>query len=303
MRNEWVIHVWGKEREGLVLTDVEKFHLDMLSRYQEQQKRFDRILVNIAMDNVKDKKLYNFMKREIGKSINSGNVEFRSCENDPIKGEYVTFRPYVFDRIGEDVNIFYTHFKGYHSYVTSNRESFPNRVIEICEMFWSYMMYEYSMDFDDVQEKLKDKVAYCWFMLKSNKIIEDYFYRYQKILFYRKPDLKSLYTDGLRKHSPGSFAWYNMKNLEKSLLCGKMEVANVTDDILNGDVETSLYTHFCELYLMQFLDEKDIYSVNDFNEEWMKIRKSVYLSIYPMKTIGKDIVGDFEKYLFDKGLM
>ena len=53
-RTEWVMHVWGKKRDTLELNQVEKFHLDILKTFQEQHRRFDRILVNIALDDVND---------------------------------------------------------------------------------------------------------------------------------------------------------------------------------------------------------------------------------------------------------
>ena len=53
-RTEWVMHVWGKKRETLELNDVEKFHIDMLKQYKEQIKSFDKILVNIALDDIND---------------------------------------------------------------------------------------------------------------------------------------------------------------------------------------------------------------------------------------------------------
>ena len=149
-RTEWVMHVWGKKRDTLELNQVKKFHIDMLRTFHDQQKKFDKILINIALDDVNDLKLFDFLKGEIRKVLVNNNVEFRYCQNDPIKGEYVTFRPYVFDRIGEDVDIFYSHFKGYGSCVTVYRESFPMRIVDLCEMFWTYIMYKYSLNMKDV---------------------------------------------------------------------------------------------------------------------------------------------------------
>lgn len=292
-RNEWVIHIWGKNRENLELTDVEKFHIDMLKMFQNQQKRFDKILINIAVEDPKDKKIFNFLKNEVKKVIVNDNTIFKCCKNDPVLGEYVTFRPYVFDRIGEDVNIFYSHFKGYGSCVSVNKESFPRRVVDICEKFWSFLMYRYSMDFDDVQEKLKDKCVYCWYVLKRYKIYSDYYYEYQKLLNSGDIDFKKYVEDDLCKHSPGSFAWYNLKNLDQALK-EKTEIRNVGDSFL---MDNNLCTHFCELFIMQFLKEDDCYGVKDFNTEWTKIKNTVYTSIYPSKTIGTELIDEFTDYL------
>ena len=61
-RTEWVIHVWGKKRDSLELNQVEKFHIDMLRTFQNQQKKFDKILINIALDDIDDMNLFNFLK-------------------------------------------------------------------------------------------------------------------------------------------------------------------------------------------------------------------------------------------------
>ena len=68
-RNEWVMHVWGKKRDVLELTWVEKFHIDMLRLFQNQQKKFDKILISIALDDVNDLKLFDFLKGEISKVL------------------------------------------------------------------------------------------------------------------------------------------------------------------------------------------------------------------------------------------
>ena len=38
------MHVWGKKRDILKLNLVEKFHLDMLKTFQDQQKKFDELM-------------------------------------------------------------------------------------------------------------------------------------------------------------------------------------------------------------------------------------------------------------------
>lgn len=306
-RMEWVMHVWGKQRDSLELTDVEKFHIDMLKMFQDQQKRFDRIVVNIAMDDINDKKLFNFLKKEINKVIVIKNVEFFCCQNESDKGEYVTFRPYVFDRIGEDVNVLYTHFRGYHSYLKLERESYPMRVTEWNEMFWSYIMYKYSMDIDDVQEKLNDKCMYSWYLLKGNEegLCIGYCKEYFKTLYAGDSRFVGFEPDDLNKHSPGSFNWYNLKNIGDALVSKPLITTVTTDYLLNQKTEkgTCMCPHFSELYLPKFLDEKDCYSVKDYNEEMKKMPGALYTSIYAGKLIGREFLKDFEKYLMDNELI
>lgn len=301
------MHVWGKKRDTLELNQVEKFHLDMLKTFQVQQKRFDRILVNIALDDVNDQTLFEFLKKEIGSVLVNDNVEFRYCQNDSIKGEYVTFRPYVFDRIGEDVDIFYSHFKGYGTSVTVYKESFPRRIIDLCEMFWTYIMYNYSLNMKDVEKNLKKNSTYGWYMMrnKEDRHCIGFYDDYHNCLQEGDERFKEYVADDLHKHYPGSFAWYNMKNIGKSLK-DKPLITSVTDEYLlrqSVGKDVGLCTHFCEVYLMNFLKEDECYSVNDFDEQICNMSNTVYTELYPAKTVAREHLKGFEKYLIENGLI
>ena len=301
------MHVWGKKRDTLELNQVEKFHLDMLKTFQDQQKKFDRILVNIAIDDVNNLELFEFLKKEIGSVLVNDNVEFRYCQNDPIKGEYVTFRPYVFDRIGEDVDIFYSHFKGYESCVTVYRESFPMRIVDLCEMFWTYIMYNYSLNMKDVEKNLKKNSTYGWYMMrnKEDRHCIGFYDDYHNCLQEGDERFKEYVADDLHKHYPGSFAWYNMKNIGKSLK-DKPLITSVTDEYLlrqSVGKDVGLCTHFCEVYLMNFLKEDECYSVNDFDEQICNMSNTMYTELYPAKTVAREHLKGFEKYLIENGLI
>ena len=303
-RTEWVMHVWGKRRETLELNDVEKFHLDVLKMYQSQQKKFDRILINIALDDVNDMNLFNFLKSEIGKVFTGDNVEFRYCQNDPNKCEYVTFRPYVFDRIGENVNVFYSHFKGYGSALLMFRKSFPVRLIDLNEKFWAYIMYRYSLNISDVQKVLKDHCTYSWYTLKNNVIGINlkYMVDYQTYIQNINETYKEYIEDDLNKHSPGSFVWYNLKRIDDAIK-NKPLIKEINAEQLLKSNKISLCPHFCELYLMPFLKEEECYSVNDFNKEIGDMINTPYGEMYVAKTVGKEYIKDFEKYLIENSLI
>ena len=306
-RTEWVMHVWGKKRDTLELNQVEKFHLDMLKTFRDQQKKFDKILINIALDDVNDLKLFDFLKGEISKVLVNNNVEFMYCQNDPIKGEYVTFRPYVFDRIGEDVDIFYSHFKGYGTSVTVYKESFPMRIVDLCEMFWAYIMYNYSLNMKDVEKNLKKNSTYGWYMMrnKEDRHCIGFYDDYHNCLQEGDERFKEYVADDLHKHYPGSFAWYNMKNIGKSLK-DKPLITSVTDEYLlrqSVGKDVGLCTHFCEVYLMNFLKEDECYSVNDFDEQICNMSNTMYTELYPAKTVAREHLKGFEKYLIENGLI
>lgn len=305
-RTEWVMHVWGKKRDTLELNDVEKFHIDMLSMLQDRQMKFDKILVNIAMDDIEDTDLFNLLKSQIDRVIINKNVEYKMCKNEPDKGEYVTFKPYVFDRIGENVDVFYSHFKGYSSYFIVNRKSYPKRVSWYNEMFWSYIMYRYSLNMNDVKKNLKNNSTYFWTILKckDDEYNGDYYKAYRDKLLHTVPELSKYITDNTLHHSPGSFGWYNLKNIGKSL-ADKPEVRNSVDKIMfeENSGHTNLCTHFCELYLTLFLDEKECYSVNDYNDVFKGMTVPMYVTAYTSKKFGRELLQDFEKYLMDVGLI
>ena len=307
-RTEWVMHVWGKKRDKLELTDVEKFHIDMLKMFQDQQKQFDRIIVNIAMDDINDLKLYEFLKCNILKVIKNKNVAILACQNEKDKGEYVTFRPYVFDRIGKDVNVFYSHFKGYNTFFKVMKESYPTRISNLCEKFWSYIMYRYSLqDLKDVDEKLKDHSTYCWYVLKND--VDDvnigFYNEYHQYIQDGNDTLKGYVEDNYHKHSPGGFMWYNLKRLDE-VLESKPEVKNITTEYIqehSDNCKVGLFTHFSELFLMNYLKDEECYSLNDYNKEFHEMIGTPYTGIYPSKKIAREFIPDFEKYLIDNGLI
>ena len=187
MRTEWVIHIWGKERDRLEFTQQEIFHMDMIRNCDHSI--FDKVLINIAMYDIKDEKLFNFLKKELMKLFSDVDiVEIKKCQNDIILCEYVTFRPYVWDRIGEDVRIFYSHFKGYVSNVHMlGADTYPMRNVLINEYYWSYLMYRMSLDNEYVDEMKKSfdvgKDVYCWCLLNETNL--DYIYPRRWRLLYR----------------------------------------------------------------------------------------------------------------------
>ena len=304
-RTEWVMHIWGSKREKLELLDVEKFHIDMLKKYQDEQKKFDKILVNIALDDINDIGLFNFLKEEVGKVLVCDDVEFKYCQNNPKLCEYVTFRPYVFDRMGESVDIFYSHFKGRCSFVNIFRESFPKRVCYLSELFWSYCMYHESLNVDEVKKVLDDKAVYCWFYLNGRlcengmKYVEDMV----NVVANNYPAMKKYFSKDMYNNSPGSFCWYNMEYLGK-IFSKKKEIINISDEKLFVESSKSgtLTTHFCELFIQLFLDDKYVYSVGDYNDAW-KDMNLAYLYIYPSKKICRHLLKEFDEYIINNKII
>jgi hypothetical protein len=311
MRTEWVIHIWGKERGKLELTQQEKFHMDMIRCYDHSI--FDKILINIAMYDINDDSLFNFLKRELQDIFSDvDEVDIRRCQNDRLLCEYVTFRPYVWDRIGEDVRIFYSHFKGYVSNVLFLRYV-PDRYRFINEFYWSYLMYRMSLGEEYINEMKKSfengKDVYCWCLFDERNVSDiyitedgDYYSAFFSHIEKEVPNFKSFYVNNGFYHSPGSFVWYDMKNLYDHI---GSYINNIS---LSEDVYriSGAATHFCELYIWRFLNIENVQVqtfINNVNKQFEDINNQVYTQIYCSKKICYDYIEDFNRYIIQNKII
>ena len=314
MRTEWVIHIWGKERDGLELTPQEKFHMDMIRNYDHSI--FDKVLINIAMYDINDENLFEFLKNKLLDLFSDiKEVDIRRCQNDRLLSEYVTFRPYVWDRIGEDVRIFYSHFKGYVSNVQLLGEyAYPKRNVTINEYYWSYLMYRMSLGKEYIDEMVMSfdsgKDVYCWCLLDETNLEHihipeegDYYTSYFKGIEENVPDIKKFYVKGsMAIHSPGSFVWYDMKNI----------YSHIGDNIYKISLDSEMLKnvgstrHYCELYIWRFLDIENIQEqtfINNMRKQFSSIMNSSYTQLYCSKKICKEYIRDFDRYIIQNKLI
>lgn len=314
MRTEWVIHIWGKERDGLELTPQEKFHMDMIRNYDHSI--FDKVLINIAMYDINDENLFEFLKNKLLDLFSDiKEVDIRRCQNDRLLSEYVTFRPYVWDRIGEDVRIFYSHFKGYVSNIQLLGEyAYPKRNITINEYYWSYLMYRMSLGKEYIDEMVMSfdsgKDVYCWCLLDETNLEHihipeegDYYTSYFKGIEENVPDIKKFYVKGsMAIHSPGSFVWYDMKNI----------YSHIGDNIYKISLDSEMLKnvgstrHYCELYIWRFLDIENIQEqtfINNMRKQFSSIMNSSYTQLYCSKKICKEYIRDFDRYIIQNKLI
>ena len=315
MKTEWVIHIWGKEREKIELTHQEKFHIDIIRNIDHSI--FDKVLVNISMDNINDEKLFNFLKKELlGVFSDVSEVDIKKCQNDKILCEYVTFRPYVWDRIGEDVRIFYSHFKGYVSNVQMLGEyAYPNRVFIINEYYWSYLMYRMSLDNEYIDEMKKSfdlgKDVYCWCLLDETNLEYihipeegDYYTSYFRDIEENVPEIKKHYIkESMAIHSPGSFVWYDMKNIYNHMGEECVKEISLDDNLLKDCLSTR---HYCELYIWRFLKRENIQEqtfINNIRKQFSSIRNSSYTQMYCSKKICYKYIKDFDKYIIQNKII
>lgn len=315
MRTEWVIHIWGKERENLVFTPQEKFHIDMIKSYDHSI--FDKVLINIAMYDINDELLFDFFKKELLEVFSDVNeVEIKKCQNDRMLCEYVTFRPYVWDRIGEDVRIFYSHFKGYTSNVHLLSEcAYPERNLILNEYYWSYLMYHMSLSGEYVDEMKKSfdygKDIYCWCLFDKTNLEHihipeegDYYTSFFSGIEENVPEIKNYYKkDSMYLHSPGSFVWYDLKNIYNHIGDNIFDKICLDDEILKSVGST---IHYCELYIWRFLDINNIQEqtyINNINKQFNGIKNNVYMQMYSSKKICKEYIKDFDKYIIQNKLI
>jgi hypothetical protein len=229
--------------------------------------------------------------------------------------EYVTFRPYVFDRIGEDVRILYSHFKGYVSNVEMIGEyAYPMRNIQLNEYYWSYLMYRMSLDKEYIDEmKMSfdaEKDVYCWCLLDKSNLEHiaipeegDYYTSYFRGIEENVPNIKDFYVNGDEDiHSPGSFVWYNMKNI------GNHIGENIDNIRLDSDMLKNVFStrHFCELFIWRFLKIENIQEqtyINNVRKQFSNIRNSSYTQIYCSKKICHKYINDFDRYIIQNKLI
>ena len=313
MRTEWVIHIWGKERERLEFTPQEKFHMDMIREYDHSI--FDKVLINIAMYDINDESLFTFLKQELIEIFSDvKEVDIRKCQNDRYLCEYITFRPYVWDRIGENVRIFYSHFKGYISNINAISSSYPQRNLIINEYYWSYLMYRMSLSEEYVDEMKMSfdmgKDVYCWCLFNEINLEDiyipeegDYITSFFRGIEDNVPDIIDFYDKGsMFIHSPGSFVWYDMKNIGKHI-GSKIDNISLDDNMLKSVGST---IHYCELYIWRFLNLENIQVqtfINNIRNQFKSIKNGIYTQIYCSKKICNEYIKDFEAYIIHNKLI
>jgi hypothetical protein len=314
MRTEWVIHIWGKERDVLELTQQEKFHMDMIRQYDHSI--FDRVLINIAMYDINDDSLFDLLKGELINLFSDvKEVDIRKCQNDRILCEYVTFRPYVWDRIGEDVRIFYSHFKGYVSNALIMREEYPKRNIFINEYYWSYLQYRMLLGKEYVDEMKKSfdsgKDVYCWCLFDKSNLQHiyipkegDFYTTFFRGIEENAPNIKDFYvSESMCLHSPGSFVWYDMKNIANHIGLEVIDIISLDDEIYKS---VGSAPQFSELYIYRFLNIENIQVqtfINNVNQQFLDINNAVYTQIYCSKKICNEYIKDFDTYIIQNKII
>ena len=118
------------------------------------------------------------------------------------------------------------------------------------------------------------------------------------------PNITDFYVNGDEDiHSPGSFVWYDMKNIYNHIGGDILEKISLDDDILKSTYST---IHYCELYIYRFIKIENIQEqtfINNVKQQFRSIRNSSYTQLYCSKKICYKYIKDFDKYIIQNKLI
>lgn len=128
-----LIHWYFKSRNKLELSDIEKFHFNMLYM-SDFDNKFNEIYFSVALDDVNNEPLKKFVKQAIAEltQYGSAKVDVQFIKNKSSDGELPTWKrifDFVYTRTDKCI-LFYSHFKGI------------TKASNISEKYWSYLMYQ-----------------------------------------------------------------------------------------------------------------------------------------------------------------
>jgi hypothetical protein len=103
-------------------------------------------------------------------------------------------------------------------------------------------------------------------------------------------------------HSPGSFVWYDMKNIYS-------HIGEILDEIrLDDDLVREVLSarHYCELFIWRFLNIENIQEqthINNISNQFIDIRNAIYTQLYCSKKICIEYIKDFDEYIIKNKLI
>ena len=168
-------------------------------------------------------------------------------------------------------------------------------------------MYRMSLGKEYIDEMVKSfnsgKDVYRWCLLDETnlKYIHipeegNYYTSYFKGIEENVPDIKKFYVkENMAIHSPGSFVWYDMKNIYNHIGNNIYKIS--LDSEMLKSVDSA--RHYCELYIWRFLKLENIQEqtfINNMRKQFSSIMNSSYTQLYCSKKICKEYIKDFDKY-------
>lgn len=274
-----IIHYWVKSRNELRLNQVELFHFKALHDFCVY--KFDKVYVNLMLDDINDTNLINFIMSSMSKYLNSSNIEFNVCKNNK-NHEYNTLHDLILPTIrnNEYDYIFYSHIKGL-SYLDNTDEEYQN--ILFTEYVWSYVMYKYCFNSTLLKHlKENDKIMYGMLDPNDYRIVSEeehwaslwnsYIWNVINPVNFPNYHNATLPYDKYNYAFLGSFFWVNVKRYNehcssKDLSIDEMiEFLSMLPSSINGTSYKDLATHSIEYMLPGILPLDEMYTPTSENE-------------------------------------
>jgi hypothetical protein len=192
--------------------------------------------------------------------------------------------------------------------------AYPKRNMFINECYWSYLMYRMSLDKEYIEEMKQSfdegKDVYCWCLLDESNLEHiyipdegDYYSAFFGGIESFYPYIKDFYVkESMKIHSPGSFVWYDMKNIYSHI--GRMyeDISLDGENLKSADATR----HYCELFIWRFLKRENIQEqtfINNMRKQFSSIRNSSYTQLYCSKKICYKYIKDFDIYIIQNKII
>jgi hypothetical protein len=155
------------------------------------------------------------------------------------------------------------------------------------------------------------KDIYCWCLLDETNlenisIPEEgiYYTAFFNGVEEINQNVKKYYKkESMTIHSPGSFVWYDMKNIGNHIGLDVVKEISLDHNMIKDNFVSR---HYCELFIWRFLDRKNIQEqtfINNIRNQIRTIKNSTYTQLYCSKKVCCEYIKDFDKYIIQNKLI
>lgn len=209
-----VIHWYFKPRNTLELSNIEKFHFNMLYM-SDFDNKFNEIYFSVALDDVNNESVKKFLKQAIAEltQYGSAKVDVQFIKNNSNDGELPTWKrlfDFVYTRKDKCI-LFYSHFKGI------------TKPSNISEKYWSYLMYQGCLidGWNWATSTIKSRLT-CGALINQNAAsVVDYYKNYTNT------ECHSICNPNRGEHYAGTFYFINALKLKAYLKSKKITLSQL----------------------------------------------------------------------------
>lgn len=236
-----LIHWYFKPRSKLELSNIEKFHFNMLYM-SDFDNKFNEIYFNVAVDDLNNETQKAFIKQKIAELTRYGSakVDVKFIKNSKAEGELPTWKrifDFVYTRSDKCI-IFYSHFKGI------TKES------NISERYWSYLMYQGCLidGWGWASSTIQNRFTCGALINQACKDVRDYYKNYNMA------SCRSICNPNRGEHYAGTFYFINAVKLKSYLTTKKVTInqmktltGNMTSEFFSLSISNGkLFSYFNE---------------------------------------------------------